>query len=282
MVRIVEKSEGLGRVAVSVLALLVGLVVVADVQAEEESGHNDVLVFQSGGKVFTGGIDVDCFSGVGPAGCDPNGALERVFEAELAETGSSPGIIGAADEPGFFSVPDGGEFALPFGDNLPAAAVHAVDFIIAPSGLPQKSILFWDGTGGFVNWSGVPNSEIFDIEGNAGSGGILNGGSELLGVLLDSPGANGTFDTHPEFFLNGGGGQDPTNGFYALIGRTNVSELASSDPWAIVFDFGVENEELHEAAIDSLAYVLPVPEPTGLTLLASVLVGLALARRRSA
>jgi len=243
--------------------------------------HMDALVFQSGGQVQMGAIDVDCFSGVGDPGCNPNGTTDRVYEAELLETGTSPGLVGAADEPGFFSVPDGAEGSLPYGDNLPGSAAHSIDLILAPnSPVPGASVLFWDGMGP-VSWSAVPNSEYFDIQGNAGSGGILDGSSALLGVILDTSAVNGSFDTHPDFFLNGDGGTaDPTTGFYALFGRTNVAGLASSDPWGVVFDFGVEDEVLHEMAVESVVGI--VPEPATGTLVGLGLFGLAVNGRRRA
>ncbi len=241
-----------------------------------QAQHNDALVFQDGGQVQMGEIDVDCFSGGGLPGCDPNGSPASVFEAELVEVG----ITGTADEPGFFSVPDGGEGNLPFGDNLPGSANHWIDIILAPnSPVPGASILFWDGTGGSVTWSGVSNSEYFDIEGNGGSGGILTGTGTLSGINLDPTDVNGGFDTHPEFTLHGNGGLvDPTVGFYALFGITNVQGLNPSDPWAVVFDFGVENETFHEMAVDSIAGIVPEPG-TGL-LLAMGLVGMGMRRKQ--
>ena len=264
------------RIAVAVAAMLGSALFAASANAQ----HRDVLVFQDGSKVQTGAIDVDCFSGVGLPGCDPDGTTERVYEAELLETGVSPGLVGAADEPGFFSVPDGGEASLPFGDNLPGNAAHSIDLILTPNA-PVKgaSILFWDGTGG-VSWSAVPNFEYFDILGNNSTGGILDGSNEVLGIELDPTSATGIFDTHPDFFLYGNGGTaDPTVGFYAIFGRTHVEGLASSDPWGVVYDFGVENEVLHEMAVDSVASFSFIPEPGTGALLGIGLVGLALRRR---
>jgi hypothetical protein len=205
-----------------------------------------------------------------------------VYEGELVETGTSPGLVGAADEPGFFAVPDGAEANLPYGDTLPGNAATSLDFLLAPfSPVPGASILFWDGTGGSVMWSAVPNFEYFDILGNGGSGGILNGSNSLLGVTLDDTGLDGSLHSHPEFFLYGDGGTaDPTFGFYALFGRTNVDGLASSHPWAVVFDFGVEDEVLHEMAVEDV--VSFIPEPTTGSLLALGLLGLALNGRRRA
>lgn len=252
---------------------LVALAATVAVATSASAQHQDALVFQDGGKVQMGGIDVDCLGGVGVPGCDPNGTTETVYEAELLENGVSPGLFGTADEPGFFSVGDGDVGALPYGDNLPASADHSIDLILAPnSPVPGASVLFWDGTGA-VSWSPMPNSEYFDIGGILGTGGILDGSNELLGVSLDPTGLDGAFDTHPDFFLYGDGGTaDPTFGFYAIFGRTNISGLASSDPWAAVFDFGVENEVLHEAAVDSVAGILP--EPSTATLLVIGLAGL--------
>ena len=173
-------------------------------------------------------------------------------------------------------MPDGAESFLPFGDNLPAGAAHSIDIILGPN--TPVSIWYWDGTGS-VNWQGVQNNEYFDIEGNGGSGGILDGGSALNGIVLDSPAANGSFDTHPDFLLYGDGGTvDPTTGFYVLFGQTNIAGLTSSDPWAVVYDFGIENEVLHEAAVDDIVGILP--EPTAGTMLLFGLAGLATAGRK--
>ena len=71
---------------------------------------------------------------------------------------------------------------------------------------------------------------------------------------------------------------DPTVGFYAIFGQTNIAGLTSSDIWGAVFDFGVEDEVLHEAAIDNVLTFIPEPG-TGL-LLGSGLLGLAFNGRR--
>lgn len=241
----------------------------------------DVLVFHDGTRVQTGLLDKDCFLGTGEPGCNPNGTTDRVYEGELVEQGAGP-VVGFADEPGFFSVPDGSEGNLPNGDNFGGAfvgAAHSIDLTLAPnSPVPGASILFWDGTGP-VSWSAAPNGEFFDIEGNGGSGGILGGSSSLLGIDLDAPDANGFFDTHPDFFLFGNGGVvDPTVGFYAIFGRSNVAGLDSSAPWSLVFDFGVEDEGLHEAAIDNVNAF--IPEPGTASLLGLGLLGLGVRGRR--
>jgi len=244
--------------------------------------HNDGLVYQVGGKVTMGQIDVDCFSGVGAPGCNPNAIENSVYEGELLEVGTSPGLTGTAAEPGFFAVPDGGEAALPGGaDNLPGNAAHTIDLILAPnSPVSGASVLFWDGTGGSASWSALPNTEYFVVAGINASSGTLDGTNEILGLELASTAANGSFDTHPDFELFGNSGTaDPSVGFYALFGRTNIAGLTSSDAWAAVFDFGVENETLHEAAADSVAGFLPEPS-TGL-LMGIGLLGLTRAGRRS-
>ena len=124
--------------------------------------------------------------------------------------------------------------------------------------------------------------EYFEIEGNGGSGGTLDGSNQVLGIDLDPTSATGNFDTHPDFFLYGSGGTaDPTAGFYALFGRTNIAGLASSNAWGVVFDFGVEDEEAHEEAVDSV--VSFIPEPATGALVGLGLFGLATGgRRRSA
>jgi len=234
--------------------------------------HNDALVFQNGGQVQMGGMDVDCFSGVGLPGCDPNGNTESVYEAELLETGTSPGLVGRAEEPGFFAVPDGGEAFLPYGDNLPGNAAHSIDLILAPnSPVPGASVLYWDGLGGAVTWSAMPSLQYFDITGIASSGGQLDGTNELLGVQLAATAANGTFDTHPEYDLFGANGTaDPAIGFYAIFGRTDIAGLIPSAPWAAVFDFGVENEVLHESAVESVSGFIPEPS-TGMLMVIGLL-----------
>ena len=246
---------------------------------DHEGGHVDALVYQSGGQVQMGLIDVECAGGAGEPGCEDHGQPGNVYEAELEQEGSPGSYHGHSESPGFFSLPTGGQAALDDlgGTLLPGNAAHTVDFVSAPSSLGAgQSILYWDGSGS-VSWSGVVNNEFFEIDGNAGTGGDLLGTSVLSGVVLDSTGANSGFDTHPEYHLEGDG-SDPTIGFYAIFGVTNIAGLTSSDSWAVVFDYGVEDEAAHEMAVDSIASV--VPEPGTAILMGLGLVGLAARGRR--
>ena len=244
----------------------------------DEEGHYDALIFQDGGQVQTGAIDVECFSGLGEPSCDPNGNTDNVYEAELEEAEPGASIIGIAEEPGFFAVPTSGQGNLPYGQALPGNASQSFDIVLAPnSPVSGASILFWDGSGS-VSWSSVPNSEYFEIEGNGGTGGQLTGSGTLSGVALDSTSATGSFDTHPDFYLYGNGGTAaPSAGFYTLFGVTRIEGLTPSVPWSVVFDFGVENEELHEAAVENVYGF--IPEPTTGLMVAFGLAGLAFQRR---
>ena len=267
----------------SIAAVVSGAMMVATgAVADEEHGHMDALVYQDGGKVQMGFIDVDCFGGAGEPGCEAEGEVGNyVYEAELEEGGNPVGSIGLAEEPGFFSIPTGGEAALPAGGSLlPANAAHSMSMVYAPSSLGTGlSILYWDGLGA-VNFGAVPNAETFTVEGNNASGGILNGASVLSGIELDSTSSNSFFDTHPDFTLNGSGASDPTDGFYAVFGVTHIAGLSSSDKWGVVFGFGFEDEEAHEAAVDVVAAA--VPEPGTALLMGLGLAGLAVnGRRRS-
>ena len=265
-------------VAGKILVVLVCAVFLVSGSALASEGHYDALVFQDGGQVQMGSIDVECLSGLGEPGCDPDGNTDNVYEAELEETGTSPGLVGSAEEPGFFAVPDTAGGNLPYGQVLPGTSTHSFDITLAPnSPVSGASILFWDGSGP-VTWSSVPNSEYFEVEGNAGTGGTLTGSSTLSGIGLDPTSASGSFDTHPDFLLYGSGGTvDPTAGFYTLFGITQIQGLSPSDPWGVVFDFGIEDEELHEAAVGNVYGFIPEPA-TGI-LLTSGLLGLALHRR---
>ena len=232
----------------SLTILMVGLAFVATGATAEEDdhdhdhgGHVDALVYQSGGQVQMGLIDVECAGGAGEPGCEDHGQPGNVYEAELEEEGTSPSMHGHSESPGFFSLPTGGQAALDDlgGSLLPANAAHTIDFVLAPSSLGAgQSILYWDGTGSSVNWGSVANGEFFEIEGNAASGGDLLSTSVLSGVVLDSTGSNSGFDTHPDYHLEGDGA-DPTAGFYAIFGVTNIAGLTSSDPWAVVFGYGL-------------------------------------------
>ena len=246
--------------------------------------HNDALVYDNGnGQVGMGQIDVDCFSGVGTPGCNPYAIQNRVYEGELLEVGTPPAQNGTAEEPGFFAAPTGGEAFLPGGaSTLPGSAAHTFDLILAPSGagVSGASVLYWDGVGGTVSWSTMPNNEYFVVSGINASSGTLDGTNEVLGIELNPTAANGSFDTHPDFDLFGDGGAvTPTAGFYAIFGRTNIAGLTSSGTWASVFDFGVENEAQHEAAADSVAGFLPEPSVSVLMLIG--LAGLTRAGRRA-
>ncbi len=266
------------RAALAVTAAA-GMALAAAPEARAE--HFDALVFEFDNKARIGGIDVECFTGFGPPGCDDTGQRTRVFEGELDDvTNPGPPVVGTSEEPGFFS---NSGVSLDYGSSLAANKGHTIEVRRIPnSPVAGASLLYWDGTGS-VSWGLVPNSETLDIVGDLGSGGSLDGTNQLKNIILDSTDGSGNFDTHPDFFLNGNGGLvDPTKGFYAIAGRTFIDDLAPSAAWGVVFDFGVEDEELHEDAIASLASIVPEPGTGILTGLG--ILGLAVGgrRRRSA
>lgn len=268
----ISRKAGLG---------LFGAMVTAAVATSAQAGEGvDFLVFQDAGQVQVGGIDAGCYLGTTPQPCDDSGFVERVIEGEMELNGSSPGLFGSADAPGYLSVTDSDVGLLPYGDNLDAGDPHSIDIILAPnSPVPGASILYWDGTGP-VSWSAVPNNEFMVLDGNNGSGGNLFGNGVLSGIELDSPGSDGFTDSHPDFFLQGQNpGTDPAFGFYAIFGRSNVGDLVASNAWSIVFDFGVENETAHEAAAESVASF--IPEPGTALLVGMGLFGLARSGRKS-
>ncbi len=260
---------------------LMGAALTVTVATGAQAGEGvDALVFQNDGKAVVGAIDAGCYLGLTAPPCDASGTFQKVFEAELEENGTSPGLFGSADAPGFLSVADADTNLLPAGDNLDPGAGHSIDIILAPnSPVPGASILYWDGNGA-VSWSGVPNNEFMELIGNAGSGGAMGDTDTLPGVLLDSPDGSGFTDSHPDYFLRGETVlDDPALGFYAIFGITNVDGLDPSNVWSIVFDFGIEDEVKHEAAIDSVTSF--IPEPSTALLLGMGLAGLGVRGRRS-
>ncbi|MEX0676843.1 MAG: PEP-CTERM sorting domain-containing protein [Pirellulales bacterium] len=219
--------------------------------------HDDVVPYEFGGKVATGGHD-------DVLGTDH--VVERVFGYDFGEDLMDPFVIG---DPGF----NNGAFAIGVYPNdglLPANKTLGFNVL--------TNLQYWDGTGG-VSFAAAPVDVELGLR--RGSNTVLVSGTGQSGTVptIGSTGP-GRLHVHLESQLNYTDGTDPDppnapDGIYlvALELALPDSGLADSDPIYVVYNSNLD-EEVHDAAIDWVQENL-VPEPASWALMAAALAALA-------
>lgn len=188
----------------------------------------------------------------------------RVFGWDFQEDPTDPYFI---PEPGFNS---GGPTALPAGSQLRFNILASGVF-----GLPG-TLSYWSGSGA-VLFGAVPSGETLRLNRGAQSRTAGASSAAIEGFALKTAEADGSVHVHISTFLQGSdGNSDPLDGFLPAEGIYLVPiELTSSDatiagsaPIFFVFNNGA-SEEVHDLAIDWVTEnLVPIPEPSGMVLLA--------------
>ncbi|MFO0262560.1 MAG: PEP-CTERM sorting domain-containing protein [Planctomycetota bacterium] len=184
---------------------------------------------------------------------------KKVFEAEMG----GPGDLndGYTDEPGFMSEVDVG---------LGIGANDSISLNVLQSRFGYF-LNYWNPNTGMVE-SSIAN---LDLD---GFGSSFLSISELVGgsVVIGPADSAGDFHKHIDFFLT----PNSAVGAYAILVnlQTNAINIDNSDPFYIVFGYGID-EAQHGAAVEHFA---GVPEPGSIGLLACAAVaGLARFRRKT-
>lgn len=235
------------RYATYVLAALLTLSTSNLFAEEEEHGHSDVEFEYVGGM-----IEIE-FGDEGP-----------VYEVDLPTTNVDFSEQ-ATDDPGFFS-----EVA----DGLGVNSGDIIDFnILGP-------LVFHDGT----DFAPVPAGALIQITDNGVSAGTLDVTASTSGPV-SGPGivgeadAGGDIHIHMDYALLPLSLDTPEYGAYGILMELTTDEpgIDNSDPFYIVFNFGLD-EEIFEGAVGDFA--ASIPEPTAAILLAVGASFFAAARRR--
>jgi hypothetical protein len=227
--------------------------------AGQAQAHDDVVPYELGGKIATGGHD-------DVLGTD--NVEQRVFAFDFGEDPFDPYFIG---DPGF----NNGSFAIgvyPNNGLLPTGFTLGFDVL--------TNLQYWDGAGG-VAFAAAPGGVELGL--NRGSTTILVSGAGTSGSepTIGSTGASGRLHVHLNSLLNFTDGVDPLppnapDGIYMLGLELLLpgSGLANSDPIYFVYNNGL-SEEVHDEAIDWVQENLIVPEPASWLLAAMAAGGLA-------
>lgn len=130
-----------------------------------------------------------------------------------------------------------------------------------------RELLYWNGT------QLVPPNVAMTIGQLGGS--ITVSGNDMGGVsglILGSGGSNGALHAHPDFMLP----LSAPAGVYGLmltIGPAGTAPFAESDPILVAFRRGATNLNPNEG-IAAMAALVPVPEPSSITLVALAATGI--------
>ncbi len=187
------------------------------------------------------------------------GSEGQVFEGDFDTSGLFEQFT---DDPGFASEADEG------------LGVNPGDFIDYNILGPLE---YHDGSG----FAAVPTGASIDIGDNPNGGLSVTdataGPVSGTGVVGQADGG-GDVHTHIEFTLAPGSLDAPEYGAYGILMEltTDASGIGNSDPFYIVFNFGLD-EETFEGAVED--YANKIPEPTSLALAGAGAV-LVLSRRR--
>lgn len=206
----------------------------------------DIEFSYSGGK-----IDI-VFGPEGPA-----------FESDFPTTGSFEQFT---DEPGFISQAAEGLGINP--DDI-------IDYnVLGP-------LKYHNGT----SFAAVPSGAQIEISDNP-SGGLFVSDTTVgpvsgTGVIGQADGA-GDFHWHMGFDLLPIGLDTPEYGAYGLLMElvTDEPAIAASDPFYIVFNFGLD-EQVFDGAVEDFAAAVPEPSSLALAALGCGLIGVAGRRRRT-
>lgn len=220
---------------------------------EEEHEHADIFIGRGATQTIVGGGPED-----GPYDLGIN-----VFEGEVADAGT----VFVGDDPGFDSNPN----AIPAGvDPLNAGDSLTVTPVSFDLGGPTADLFFWDGSG---TPTFTPSSATFAI-------------TPVAPTPITSADANGRLHVHTPFTIDGGAVLPPV-GIYVAALEAQVTGLAPSDPFYVVFGtegLGANDEELEEfieLGAEAVESIVGVPEPSTLLLVAMTGVfGLVTRRRR--
>ncbi len=192
------------------------------------------------------------------------GAEGPVFEADLPVTNVDFSEQ-ATDDPGFASEAEEG---------LGVNAGDIIDYnILGP-------LVFHDGS----DFTPVPTGALIRITDNGVNAGTLDVTSSTSGPvsgpgIIQEADALGDVHIHMDFELLPLSLDTSDYGAYGILMELTTDEagIANSDPFYIVFNFGLE-EEIFEGAVEAFAGT--VPEPTAAMLLAVGASFFAAARRR--
>lgn len=182
---------------------------------------------------------------------------KKIFEAEMLYL---PGdsFDGYTDDPGFISE-----------DPLGIGALDMISLNILESRFGYF-LNYWNPSTGTVE-STLANLDLDGFLSSFTTVSSLMGGSVIVGPADSS----GEYHRHLDFFLTPGSDA----GAYAVLVdmQTNAAGIGNSDPFYIVFGYGID-EVQHQAAV---AHFAGVPEPGSIGLLAcGTLFGLARFRRQ--
>ena len=239
--------------------------------------HNDVLIYSTGTKLQSGGIDLGADEEPG-GGDDSFGSPTNVFEGELADLGG----VWEGEEPGVNAISQAnhnafatGGFALPGSADL---NFTLKSFEISGN---SRNLWYWDGSGP-VSF-GAPGAgtqlSVFDVFPFATVDGSAT--DQMAIAPWETTGADGSLHQHRLYQLTGPG---TLEGIYLVALEFSVAGVDSSDLVYLVFNAGLDEED-HEAAVEFVEALnggpveSSIPEPSAVMLLG--LVAIAAARRRT-